>query len=783
MGMIAGIAAITAGLILSVLALLNNADHNRRVQVAVGRIEAHANLMDSLEWETIASRKFTPEAQARFRHAEREITSATQALRADENRIPRLTALLHACEDYLAKVTRELSLIGAGQLEAARALDASAVDPSFAQVQLLADQISEQQSQAAARAVFISRMGVIVVALLSTAAIFIYFQHFARQRQLAEIAIAEKELALKSEGRFRTLTEHSGDIIVIADAYGQTSYVSPSVNAILGRKDRAMVGSNLFDWIHPGDVALSKAALESVVAMKRSSTVEFRLRQADGRWLDFSCIIRNLVGDPNIRGLLFNARDVTQDKKMQGILDFNAVHDVLTKLPNRTLFTDRLQKAIDRHQRRPETSAAVLYLDLDDLKELNDSLGHDAGDTLIAEFGQRLRACIRHEDTLARPHALPTRNPEGSTIARLGGDEFVVLLEEVSDPSDAIRVAQRVQASMVEPFVIYGQDVFKAVSIGIAFSSDGKDAASVIANADIAMRRAKVNGKSRSEVYDSEMHAQITRRLDLEHALEQALKLNQFRVHFQPIVSIATGRIVGLEALLRWQKPGVGLVSPADFIGIAEEIGLIVELGQWVLVEACRQAAKWVKIGNQPAPYVSVNVSPRQFAYPVFVDQVRDALRDTGLNPRRLKVELTESTAMGDPERALGLMLQLAELGVTLSLDDFGTGHSSLSALRRFPVKTIKIDRSFISNLHSNRQVAAIVTTICGLARILCMDVIAEGVENLEQLSKLKSISCDYAQGYLLSRPLPPEALSTILGTNLIDGIEGKVALSAGAAN
>ncbi len=457
----------------------------------------------------------------------------------------------------------------------------------------------------------------------------------------------------------------------------------------------------------------------------------------------------------------------------QRAMAFSAAHDPLTKLPNRVVFMDRLQSVIERRRRHSGGEAAVLFVDLDDLKLVNDGLGHDAGDLLIHEFGKRLRACVRGEDTVARSLDLSFQADVG-TVARLAGDEFIILLEEVRDPSDAIRVAQRIQAVMAEPFVIQEQEVFKGVSIGIAFTSGETNARSVVANADIAMYRAKTNGKSRYEVFDGKMHAQIARRLDLEKALRQAMEGNQFRLQFQPIVSLTTGRIDGLEALVRWERPGVGLVSPGEFIAVAEEIGLIVALGQWVLLEACRQAVSWERDHAGPGPYVSVNVSARQFAYPGFVDQVKDTLSVTGINPHRLKVELTEGTAMEDPERAVDLMLQLAELGVTLSLDDFGTGYSSLSVLRRFPVKTIKIDRSFVTAIHTNSQVAAIVTTIIGLARILCMEVVAEGLENLEQLEKLKSAFCDHAQGYLFSKPLAAEAVPGVLGVNLMTRLEAK---------
>jgi PAS domain S-box-containing protein len=783
LSLIAGIALITGGLIYTGVALLDKAERNRRAQVAVRLVEADANMISRLKWKAIARRELTSEAQVEFRVAESEILRTTQAVAGGKDRTPQMAALRDTCSQYIGNVNREIALVQAGQFEQASALDAAVVDHGFREVKRLVDLIGEEQSQAAERTASTSRIGLIAAALFSTLTMLMYFRRFDIQRQRTEVALAEREVARRNEDRFRTLTENSADIIMITNTTGEISYISLSVHAVLGWSEHGIVGTSIFERINADAAALTRAALDAVLALKGSATIDFRLGHADGRWLDFACVIRNLVDDPNIEGLLFNARDVTQDKKAQEVLDFNASHDALTKLPNRAVFMDRLQKVIERKKRHPETKAAVLFLDLDDLKAFNDSLGHDAGDMLIREFGQRLRACIRGEDTVARPRGLHAREGDLETVARLGGDEFIVLLEEVSDPSDAIRVAERIQAAMAEPFVIQGQEVFKGVSIGIAFTSEDNDARTMVANADIAMYRAKTNGKSRYEVYDGQMHAQIVRRLDLEKALRQALDRNQFRLHYQPIVSLATGRIAGLEALVRWERPGVGLVPPAEFIPLAEQIGLIVQLGQWVLAEACRQAAKWERIGFEPGPYVSVNASARQFAYPAFVDQVKDALRATGIDPHRLKIELTEGTAMEDPERAVDVMLQLAELGVTLSLDDFGTGHSSLSVLRRFPVKTIKIDRSFIQNIHTNSQVAAIVTTICGLARILCMEVVAEGLENHDQLEKLRSISCDFAQGYLFSVPLPADAVSAILGINLIDRMEGSHALAMGASH
>ncbi len=441
----------------------------------------------------------------------------------------------------------------------------------------------------------------------------------------------------------------------------------------------------------------------------------------------------------------------------------NALHDALTNLPNRALFRDRLQHEFNRAKRHPEYRFAVLFIDIDDFKVVNDSLGHAVGDDLIVQVGERLACFLRHDDTISRSDT--TRSDD--TLARLGGDEFTVLLEDIKDPSDAIRAAQRIQKAITAPHTLKGQEVFTSVSIGIALSASSQSTAEdLLRDADIAMYRAKALGKARCEVFDVAMHQSAVDRLNLETDLRNAVDRSEFRVHYQPIASLDTGRITGFEALVRWERPGVGLVGPDTFIKAAEETGLILAMGKWILHEACQQIRTWQsRHASHSQLTISVNVSPKQFTKTNLATEILSVLEQTRLDPSCLNLELTETMAMSDVEKTGSILSDLKALGVRLSIDDFGTGYSSLNYLRRFPVDILKIDRSFVSNMHIDNN-CKIVATIVMLAHNLGLHVVAEGTETADQLRQLKELHCDFGQGYFFSKPLKPEQAEQLLVTS-----------------
>ena len=574
--------------------------------------------------------------------------------------------------------------------------------------------------------------------------------------------------ALYKQGRvFELISENAADMIAVVDADGNRLYNSPAYQRVLGYSADDLKSTSTTEQIHPDDRERVVAAAKKARHTGRGERLEYRMMHKDGSWRvleSTASVIHNERGKP--REIVIVNRDITDRKRVEEMLAHNILHDRLTALPNRALFLDRLRQALVRARRHTDYQFAVLFLDIDEFRRVNESLGHAVGDQLLLEVGKRLVGCFRESDTVSR-----TGEGQGASsdvLARLGGDEFTVLLEDVSQPSDAIRVAQRIQAKLGAPFEALGQEIVLGASVGIVMSSTtymGPD--EILRDAELALYRAKTSGKAQAVVFDPAMHSAALNRLRLEHDLRRALELKEFRVHYQPIVSLSSGKVVGFEALSRWQRSD-RLVMPGEFIPIADETGLIVSINRELLLDACQQLRSWQTQSDRDTTLsISVNVAPRQFAGPDLVNDVSDILLKTGIPPGCLQLEIMETIAMQDAERAERVLCDLKALGVRLGIDDFGVGYSSLSRLRRFPVDTLKIDRVFVSAMEENRESREIVRAIITLAQTLGLKVVAEGTETQPQIDQLRAFGCDMAQGYFFSRPCDVATASKFLSATV----------------
>jgi diguanylate cyclase (GGDEF)-like protein/PAS domain S-box-containing protein len=561
--------------------------------------------------------------------------------------------------------------------------------------------------------------------------------------------LLQREALRQSEERFRSLVQNASDVIAILDSDGRIGYASPAAQSVWGQTPDELRGATLVDLVHPDERASADVYLANLLAQPGGTLVnEVRLRHSDGTWRDFEVVATNMLDQPAVEGVVATCRDITQRKAFERELSRLAFTDTLTGLPNRALLRDRLTHALARAERQ-RGQVAVLFLDLDRFKVVNDSLGHASGDALLVEVANRINTCLR----------------AGDTAARLGGDEFTVLLEDIVDEQQAVEVAERIAETLRLPVMVEGREVFVSASIGIATNTPrriGPDG--VLRNADLALYRAKADGRARHAVFDPSMEARALERLEVETDLRHALDRDELRVYFQPVVDLDSGTVNELEALVRWERPGYGIVSPMAFIPIAEETGLIVPIGQWVLEEACRWAQRWQPFSAVGKPLVvSVNLSARQFQHPELLTDIERALRETGLDPRHLKLEITESVVMQDAQATIDTLQALKALGIRVAIDDFGTGYSSLSYLKRLPVDTLKIDRSFVNGLGLDTQDTAIVDSVVALARTLQLSVTGEGVETAAQARHLRQLGCDRGQGFLYARPLPPEDMERLL--------------------
>jgi diguanylate cyclase (GGDEF)-like protein/PAS domain S-box-containing protein len=573
---------------------------------------------------------------------------------------------------------------------------------------------------------------------------------------LAQIQLREESLR-ESEERYALAAQGANDGLWDWKPLAQEIYLSPRWKEMLGYED-AEIHADPEEWfgrIHAAD----RDRVRSEIAARGSETgpvfsAEYRMRRKEGGYIWVLCrgiAVRDAAG--RIVRMAGSQSDITHGK----------IVDPLTGLRNRLYFMDRLQAVIEECSGRAD-SFAVLFLDVDRFKVVNDSLGHEAGDRLLTHIAERLQASVRGADLSARL-ATP------SVVARFGGDEFAVLLENLHYPANAASVAHRIVSQMEGRFEIRGQVIFATVSIGIAMGGSGETPRDLLRNADTAMYHAKTKGKGRFEVFDDSMRERALARMELECDLRKAIDGNQFVVYYQPEVSLVTGRVVGYEALIRWNHPQRGLVMPGEFLPLAEETGLILPLGRLVMREACRQMAEWQRnYPQQPPLAVSVNVSSRELGDPELVSAVARVLKDTRLNPGSLRIEVTESSILEDHDLTAATLRRLQQLKVSLEIDDFGTGYSSLSRLHEFPFATVKIDRSFVKDLDIEAGSAHLVETILRMAKSLGLSVVAEGIETREQLSKLAELGCGYGQGYYFSRPADARATEKAIRKALQDG-------------
>src|SRR5579884_166576 len=594
---------------------------------------------------------------------------------------------------------------------------------------------------------FLQFDGLVIVVLLLARQVVAQKDAFDLARHM-EFRVQQRTEELgRQQRQFRALVKNASDIVTVVDASGRIQYQSESARRILGADPERAMSRMLRSWIHPDDADNVMATVRSAPPpSEQPAVVECRLPRADGRWCICETTVTSLLADEDVRGVVLTSRDLSERKRFEEELRQQGLHDGLTGLANRQLLLDRLEHAIARGGRTPH-SLAVLMLDLDGFKQVNDSLGHEAGDRLLVEVSRRLRASVR----------------EGDTVARLGGDEFAVVLDPANQDLAEV-VARRIIGRLRVP-VDLGKSVVVQGSIGIAMGSTAEvSAEEMIRNADLAMYQAKSQGKNGVVTYQSTMRTAAVARMELEADLRRAINRRELTVHYQPIVEIPSGRIISVEALSRWQHPERGTVSPAEFIQIAEESDLALSLGSWVLREACHAATRFqAAYPSDPPLTVSVNLSTRQLRSPTLIEDLHAALADTGIDPATLILEITEGALMGEGGATARTLEAIRDLAIRLAIDAFATGWSSLSRLREFPVDELKIDRSFVQEITSGHDEAPIVAAVVAMAHSLGLSVVAEGVETIAQLTALTHYGCDSVQGYLLAKPLPADVLLALL--------------------
>ena len=569
-------------------------------------------------------------------------------------------------------------------------------------------------------------------------------------RDISERKHAHNELE-KREQRFRALVEKSWSGVALLDADLAFTYVGSSTERLLGYSEEDVTGTSFLSYVHPRERHAARKIFAGLVSGAiQENQGELRFMHKSGTWVWVEGFAQNLLHDPSVGAIVINYRDISQRKATEKQLEYQAYYDALTGLPNRLLFRDRVINAMAQ-ARRNKRGIAVLYIDLDHFKLVNDGLGHSVGDALLSEVAARLGGCVRASDT----------------ISRLGGDEFTILLQETSDSDAVAGVARKILQSLARPFRVESHELFVTASIGISlFPTDGEDVETLLRCADSAMYRAKELGRNQTQLFTASMNERYVRRLALEQSLHHAVERKELEVYYQPIFDRARRRIVSVEALVRWNHPTRGLVLPADFIGLAEETGLVVGIGDWVLQTATRQLRQWHDAGLSGLR-VSVNISAPQLQQPNFLSSIATALAENGLAPPSLELEITETVAVQNIDMTMTVLRELHTFGVRIAIDDFGTGQSSLVYLKRFPIDTVKIDKAFVRDVTADDSAAAIVSYVINLAHTMGLSVVAEGVETEAEFNFLKLNACDYLQGFLFSPAIPAQEVEPFIAAEL----------------
>jgi diguanylate cyclase (GGDEF)-like protein/PAS domain S-box-containing protein len=745
---------VVAAMVLIAGSARGDAERHRQVQVLVERVRASSQQIDAITWEGLTDSFVSPQRPlavdptlvSRGFAAWGSLSATLNSLRSADAGGQTATLERDAGALYRAGL-QAFTTFTSGDNKLTLQMEQTRVRPALAVLETDSERASHVQQKVAdqaSRRSGLAYLGSLVVGLVL---LVLLGWRLHRLQRRALIADERRASERRSEKRVRALVEHASDAISVIGRDLSISWQSSSIERMLGHESQGLIGRRLTELVHPEDAPRMERQLAA--GMRRPGTVTFgaRFRHAEGDWRHLETIAENRLADPAVGGVVLSARDVTGRKAFEDELRHQAFHDALTGLANRALFEDRLAHALSGARRRGR-AVGVLFLDLDDFKTINDSLGHASGDDLLRAVALRISAVLRSVDT----------------AARMGGDEFAVLVEAMDDDNEAEVIAGRIFEELRPAFRIRGRDLTVTASAGLAMSDGALGLDELLRNADTAMYAAKERGKGTLQVFEQGMHRRVLERLELTGQLRRALEHGEFRLAYQPIVELESGRIVGTEALVRWAHPRRGVLAPGAFIALAEETGLIVPIGNWVLQSACAQAGRWHRaLPGGPPIHVNVNVSTRQLYESGFPEIVAEALRSSGLDPRGLILEITESLLADDSDALIRRLENLKALGVRLAVDDFGTGYSALSRLRRFPIDILKIDRSFISGIGRDAGKAQLVRGIVNLGESLNLEVVAEGIEEHEEAGELRAMSLRFGQGYLFSRPVDGEKMWTLL--------------------